>query len=90
MSFLKYYIVDYWKEIGHEESRDLKLFNSGLTIPLIITFLTIYFTRLAANHQKIYDLRPIRIVFYATFFGVFGAGLALGYYVCRFFNLNFN
>lgn len=75
MSIVKYLIVDYWKEIMHEESRDLRLFNSGLTIPLVITFLTIYLVRLANQHPKSYDLRPIRIVFYAIFFGVFGAGL---------------
>jgi len=89
MSFVKYLIVDYWKEIGHEESRDLKLFNSGLTIPLVITILTIYLTRLASQHQKTHDLRPIRIVFYAIFFGVFGAGLMLGWYVLNRFNIMF-
>lgn len=89
MSFIKYLIVDYWKEIGHEESKDLKLFNSGLTIPLIITALTIYLTRLASQHPKKYDLRPIRIVFYAIFFGVFGAGLALGYYILNRFSIFF-
>lgn len=73
----------------HEESREMKLFNSGLTIPLIITFLTIYLTRLASQHQKIYDLRPIRIVFYAVFFGCFGAGLALGYKVLNGYRLFF-
>ena len=89
MSFVKYVIVDYWKEVMHEESRELRLFNSGLTIPLVITLLTVYLTRLASQNTKNYDLRPIRIVFYAIFFGVFGAGLALGFYLLDNFTIFF-
>lgn len=74
----------------HEESRELKLFNSGLFIPLIITVVTIYLTHLADKHgKKTYDLRPYRIVFYATFFGVFGAGLMLGWYVLNRYEIFF-